>query len=94
MNILSTIDHIITATRLSTVLGHLGNRLLPSLDAEAGVIDCYQTIIITTCGSCTIGISSRGKRWTSYFASSDTCAQGWPICNCNWTQTGSGCNPC
>jgi hypothetical protein len=92
MNTLSTIDRIITATRLNTVLGHLGNRLLPSLDAEAGVIDCSYTSY-GACGSCKLGVNW-GVRWTSYWASSDTCSQGWPVCNCNWTQTGTGCNPC
>jgi hypothetical protein len=93
MNTLSTLDRIITATRLSTVLDHLGNRLLPSLDAEAGLIDCYK---IERAFSCLcVQLPFYKRNYVKYFARSSSCMQGWPICGgCPWTAIEAGCENC
>jgi hypothetical protein len=90
MNVLSTVDRIVTVAKLKTALDRLGDRFLPVLNAEAGGVDCWRTDNYA-CNGCGTG----WYWWYTYFAESHLCSLGWPSCQgCQWSLISYGCSTC
>lgn len=93
MKILPMVNHVLDKLKLNRVMSVVADKLVPSLDAEAGLITCWKSEKIF-CGSCVYNGGDGAKR--NYYASpSSQCSLGWPICSgCNWVYQYFSCESC